>query len=143
MFSDRFGLFDNTKGNDVSNGAIIVQAVVFLIMFVLFLAFFLFVITKLVMAICKSPQKLRKQLTGPLVLASAAVLGSVCAFAAGFEREEVGMLLFKECFFRGIVLADLTYNSVMFVLLEVFSDLSTIFCCFGIGKRKEIRILLF
>jgi hypothetical protein len=41
------------------------------------------------------------------------------------------------------VLADLTYNSAMFVLLEVFSDLSTIFCCFGIGKRKEIRILLF
>lgn len=111
-------------GNDVSNGAVIVQAVVFLVMFVVFLVFFLYVVTRLALVIHRSPQKLANKLVGPLTLATCAVLGSMFAFAAA-----------------GIVLADLTYNTALFVLLEVFSDLSTLFCCFGIGEQKKEKML--
>ncbi len=112
-------------GNDASSAAIIVQAAIFLICFVLFLTFFFVVTTRLVVRICKSPQKRQSKLRGPLILAIGAIIGSFCAFVAG-----------------GIVLADLTSNATLFVLLEVFSDLSTICCCFAIAiviKAKPPR----
>jgi hypothetical protein len=103
-------------GQDVGGGAVIVQAVIFLIFFVALLAFYLYATVRLFIAISKSPQLLRKRLFGPTFLAATSILSCFFAFAAA-----------------GIVLADSTYVSTTFVLLEVLSDLSTLSACMGIA----------
>ncbi len=103
-------------GQDVSGGAVVVQAVLFLICYVALLAFYLYATVRLMIAVRKSPQQLSKRLKGPLILAHTSILSSIFAFAAA-----------------GIVLADMTYTSANFVLLEVLSDLSTLSACLGIA----------
>jgi hypothetical protein len=119
-------------GNDTTSGAIIVQAVVFLIVFVSFLAFYLYVAIRLFVAIWRSPNhNLGASLTGPMVLAMCAVIGSCFAFAAA-----------------GIVLADLTFNSmfsffIFFCFFSVSDLKNQVFCSVGSFLRHVDDFLLF
>ncbi len=103
-------------GQDIGGGAVIVQAVIFLICFVALLAFYLYATVRLFVAISKSPQLMGRRLLGPMLLAATSILSCFFAFAAA-----------------GIVLAESTYVASTFVLLEVLSDLSTLSACLGIA----------